>query len=303
MKVTIKQIESFLAVANEGSFSAAARRLGSAQPALSQAVRDLELELGVRLFDRTTRRVELTSAGREFMGASGKVLEDLDHAVQNARDLADRKRGRIRIAAPPLLAAVVLPQAIAEFQAQHPGIKLELVDVGTEQIVESVLNGQAECGLGTFPPGETGIERTVLMRDNLMLFCAYDSPFTGKSTVEWADLKEQPLITLTRDSGIRLLVEVGFETVRLPLKPAFEVSLVTTALALVEAGLGVAVLPTYALASAQHHKVTGKILTNPSIAREVVLIHASGRSVAPATAAFASVVRRMAQRLTPREQS
>ncbi|WP_295814031.1 LysR family transcriptional regulator [uncultured Nitratireductor sp.] len=303
MKVTIKQIESFLAVASDGNFSSAARRLGTAQPALSQAVRDLETELGVRLFDRTTRRVELTSAGREFMGSAGKVMDDLDHAIQNARDLAERKRGRIRIAAPPLLAAVVLPRAIAAFQAQHPGITLELVDVGTEQIVESVLNGQAECGLGTFPPDEAGIERTVLMRDNLMLFCDYGSAFNGHTTVDWADLKGQPLITLTRDSGIRLLVEVGFESVRLPLKPAFEVSLITTALALVEAGLGIAVLPTYALASAQHHKVTGKILTNPSIAREVVLIHASGRSVSPATAAFASVVRRMAQRLTPREQS
>ncbi len=303
MRVTIKQIESFLAVAQDGSFSSAARRLGTAQPALSQAVRDLELELGVRLFDRTTRRVELTNAGREFMGSTSKVLEDLDHAVQNARELAERKRGRVRIAAPPLLAAVVLPQAIAVFQEQHPGIAIELVDVGTEQIVESVLTGQAECGLGTFPPDEAGLERTVLMRDNLMLFCDYSSPFNGQTTVNWADLKGQPLITLTRNSGIRLLVEVGFETVHLPVKPAFEVSLITTALALVEVGLGVAVLPTYALASARNHKVTGKILTNPSIAREVVLIHASGRSVAPATAAFAKVVRRMAQRLTPREQS
>lgn len=301
MKVTIRQIESFLGVAEAGNFSRASRRLGIAQPALSQAVKDLEAELGVRLFDRTTRRVELTEAGREFWSSAGKALEDLQLAVGRTRDLAERRRGRIRVAAPPLLAAVVLPYAIAAFRARHPGITVELVDVGTEQIVEAVISGRADCGLGTFPPGEDGIERVTLMRDTLMLFCGYQSPFYSATTVRWRELGGHPLITLTRDSGIRLLVEVGFETVQLPMKPAYEVTHITTALALAEAGLGISVLPTYALVAARHHKVAGKLLVEPGIAREVVLIHASGRSVSPAVSAFSTVLRRYAQKLTPRE--
>lgn len=101
MRIAIKQIESFLAVAEYKSFSAAARHIGVAQPALSTTIRDLETELGVRLLDRTTRRVELTQAGEEFRISTSKILEDLGHAVQNTRDLAARRRGRIRIAAPP----------------------------------------------------------------------------------------------------------------------------------------------------------------------------------------------------------
>lgn len=303
MKITIKQIQQFLAVAELGSFSRASKRLGTAQPALSQAIRDLEAELSVRLFDRTTRRVELTDAGRDFQNSAAKVVEELQHAVEGVHMLAERRRGRLRIAAPPLLASVVLPQAIAEFQKRYPGITVQLADVGTEQIVESVRNGKADCGLGTFSPAEDGIERLSLVRDSLMLFCDQRSPFNGKISVQWRDLEDQPLITLTRESGIRLLVEVGFESAEIALKPTFEVSQVTTAIALVEAGLGVAVLPTYALAAARHRKVTGKLLTEPNISRDVVMIHATGRSISPAVSAFAGVVRRYAQYLTPRETS
>lgn len=303
MKITIKQMQQFLAVAELGSFSRASKRLGTAQPALSQAIRDLESELSVRLFDRTTRRVELTDAGREFQNSATKVVEELQHAVEGVHMLAERRRGRLRIAAPPLLASVVLPQAIAEFQKRYPGITVQLADVGTEQIVESVRNGKADCGLGTFSPAEDGIERLSLVRDSLMLFCDQRSPFNGKISVQWRDLEDQPLITLTRESGIRLLVEVGFEAAEIALKPTFEVSQVTTAIALVEAGLGVAVLPTYALAAARHRKVTGKLLTEPNISRDVVMIHATGRSISPAVSAFAGVVRRYAQYLTPRETS
>lgn len=301
MKITLKQIEGFLAVAEFGNFSRASKRLNTAQPALSQAIKDLEAELGVRLFDRTTRRVELTDAGREFRNSAAKAVEELEHAVEGVHQLAERRRGRLRIAAPPLLAAVVLPQAIADFQRRHPGIAVQVADINTEQIVESVRSGRADCGLGTFLPGEEGIERVVLMRDNLMLFCGEQNPFKTKKTVAWSELAGQPLITLTRDSGIRLLVEVGYETVQLPLRPAFEVSHITTALALVEAELGISVLPTYALATARHHRVSGRRLEAPTISREVVLIHASGRSVSPAVSAFSAVVRRYAQKLTPRE--
>lgn len=301
MKITLKQIEGFLAVAEFGNFSRASKRLNTAQPALSQAIKDLEAELGVRLFDRTTRRVELTDAGREFRNSAAKAVEELEHAVEGVHQLAERRRGRLRIAAPPLLAAVVLPQAIADFQRRHPGIAVQVADINTEQIVESVRSGRADCGLGTFSPGEEGIERVVLMRDNLMLFCGEQNPFKTKKTVAWSELAGKPLITLTRDSGIRLLVEVGYETVQLPLRPAFEVSHITTALALVEAELGISVLPTYALATARHHRVSGRRLEAPTISREVVLIHASGRSVSPAVSAFSAVVRRYAQKLTPRE--
>lgn len=302
MRIALRQIEAFLAVAEHGNFSTAARHLNAAQPALSQAVKDLEAELGTRLFDRTTRRVELTPAGLEFQGSTAKVLEDLEHAIQNVRDLATRRRGRIKVAAPPLLSSAILPQAIVAFRKEFPGISIELIDIGTEEIVQSVVAGKVDCGLGTFPPSEEGIERTLLMRDNLMLFCPKKHPVCAKRVVRWSDLQDQPMVALTRSSGIRLLVDIGTETAGFAAKPAFEVSLITTALALVEAGLGVSVLPSYALAAARQHAVLAKPLVDPTVSRDIVLIHASGRSISPAVAAFSGVLRSYARRLTPRRR-
>jgi len=286
MNITIRQIQSFLNVAALGSFTRAAEKMHTMQPALSQQVRDLESELGIRLFDRTTRRVELTEGGAEFRNIAAKIIEDLEAATRNAHELAERKRGRVIVAAPPLLASAVVPRAIADFRNKYPGIDVRLIDARTDQIVESVRSGQVDCGLGTFHAGEEGISTTLLGRDSLMVFCTSSHPFAHRQAVNWRELEGLPLITLTRDSGIRLLVEVGFETALIRLVPAYEVAQITTALAMVEAGLGIAVLPTYAWAGARGMKISATILS-PGIARDIAMITRTGRSIAPAVSAFA----------------
>lgn len=291
MRIAIKQIEAFLAVAEHKSFSAAARHMGVAQPALSTTIRDLETELGIRMFDRTTRRVELTQAGEEFRASSAKVLEDLGHAIQNARDLAARRRGRIRIAAPPLLSSAIVPWAIAAFHREYPGITVELLDAPALDIREEVISNNADCGLGTFSAHEEGIERTVLMRDNLALFMPAGHPLAAGAYVRWDDLPALPLIAMSRSSGIRRLMEIGAESASQVLRPKFEASLVTTALAFVGAGLGVSVLPTYALSRADQFDLVARPLVDPTVSRDLCLIRASGKSLSPAVSSFIAVLR------------
>jgi DNA-binding transcriptional LysR family regulator len=286
MNITIRQIQSFLNVADLGSFTRAAEKMHTMQPALSQQIRDLETELGIRLFDRTTRRVELTEGGAEFRTIAAKIIEDLESAARHAHDLAERKRGRVVVAAPPLLASAVVPRAIADFRKKYPGIEVRLIDARTDQIVESVRSGQVDCGLGTFHAGEEGISSTLLARDSLMVFCAADHPLSKRQAVNWRELDGLPLVTLTRDSGIRILVEVGHETAQIRLAPAYEVAQITTALAMVEVGLGIAVLPTYAWAGARAMKIAAAAL-EPAIARDIVMITRTGRAIPPAVSAFA----------------
>lgn len=285
MNITIRQIQSFLQVAALGSFTRAAEKLHTMQPALSQQVRDLEAELGIRLFDRTTRRVELTEGGVEFRNIAAKIIEDLEAAARNAHDLAERKRGRVVVAAPPLLAAAVVPRAIADFRRQYPGLSVRLIDARSDQIVELVRSGQVDCGIGTFHAGEEGITSSVLARDSLMVFCPSRHPLARRRAVSWQELDGLTLVTLTRDSGIRLLVEVGFEAARIKLVPAYEVAQITTALAMVEEDLGIAVLPTYAWAGARALNISAAPL-EPAIARDISLITRAGRSIAPAVATF-----------------
>jgi DNA-binding transcriptional LysR family regulator len=296
MNVTLRQLQAFVAVAESGNFSRAADRLHVAQSAVSVLVRELERNLVIRLFDRTTRRVELTDAGVEFRATAEKLIADLDHAVQHTHDLVERKRGRLVVAAPPLLAAALLPDAISAFQKHYPGISVALIDARTDEIVSRVKSGQADIGVGTFAADEDGLSRTRLTKDTLMFFCETSQAKINVTQPRWRDLKGLPLITLTRDSGIRALVESGYQAAGLSLdRPAFEVSQIATALALVEAGLGVSILPRYALVSCKNRNIVARVLSHPTISREVVAITRSGRSLPPAGGDFIQLLQRNAK--------
>jgi len=298
MTVSLPQLRAFLTVAEHGNFTRAAERLHMAQPALSQIVRSLEGHLGLRLFDRTTRRVELTDGGREFRDTAAKILQDLDHAIRLAGDLASRRRGRVVVAAPPLLASVLLPQTIVELRRSHPGIETVLLDTTADRIVEAVRKGEAHCGCGTFSTSEDGIERLPIGRDHLMLFCPPGSELSRRrGSVRWKDLANHPLITLTQSSGIRLRVEVGFESAQIPLSPAFEVAQITTAFALAEAGLGMTVLPSYARLAIPQTKLVARPLIEPVLSRDIVVIRRSSRAPEPAVLAFQDVLRRQMRKL------
>ena len=286
MNITIRQLQAFLQVADAGNFTRAAERMHVAQPALSQHVRDLEDELSIRLFDRTTRRVELTEGGREFRHRAEKIVADIEHAARSAHEYAERKRGRITIAAPPLLAATILPWAMAEFARDFPGIEANLIESPSDRIVEQVRAGDIECGLGTFRSGEPGISRRVLCTDSLAVFCSNTHPLAKQKRLNWRELEGLPLIAMTRDSNIRLLAELGCETAKTALIPRYEVSHITTALAMVEAGLGVSILPTYAQVAVRDARLKAIPLHRPQMTRDIVLITQSGHSPSPGLQSF-----------------
>jgi DNA-binding transcriptional LysR family regulator len=296
MTVTIRQLLHFNAVAQVGSFTRAAERLKIAQPALSLSIRELEGELRVRLFDRTTRRVELTDAGRNFLQATERLTADLDNAVRNVRDLSERKHGRIVLAAPPFLAAMIAPPAIAEYKRRFAGVEIHLIEGQSDDIVEKIRSGQADCGVGTFPIGEEGIRRDNLFTDELMAWCSARSQIAKSGSLRWSEIKTLPLISLTRSSTIRTLVDsaVGPEA-----KRAYEVSHMTTAVMLAEAGLGIAVLPAYVWGFARAFSVVPRYLVEPQIRRDVSFIYASHRALSPAAEGFFHVLRKHARAALP----
>lgn len=290
MNIEIAHLRAFLAVAGHGAFGRAARALKISQPALSARIRDLEDKVGVTLFDRTTRRVDLTEAGREFLPQARKLLDDLEAALHGLGDLARRERGRVAIACAPLLAQVLLPEIVAAFRRRHPGIRVALVDVPTGAILAKVRSGEADLGIGTFAESEPGLARARLMADTMMLFEPRKRG-AAPGAARWIEIADAPSIALTRESGLRALVERGFAAIDREVRPAFEVAQVATAVALVEAGLGVAVLPAIARKIADGRRVAIRALTQPTVAREISLIWAESRAPTPAAAAFAELAR------------
>lgn len=284
--VTMRQLRAFVAVAQDESITRAAQRLHLTPSALSMLISSLEGELAVRLFERTTRRIALTDAGLELLPAIKKVFENLDDAFDGLRQLSDRRSGRFAVATSPLLAATLLPPLLAGFRVRFPGIRVDLFDLPVDGIAQAVRSGQADFGVCTADTEMPGLVLTTLHQDRLMLACQTDHPLAERREVRWAELAGEPLALLRHGSGLRSLVERGFAEIGEPVQPAFEVAHVTTAVGLVEAGLAVSILPSYALSSTRSPGVVAVPLTAPVMERNIVALTDGQRQLSAPCEAF-----------------
>jgi DNA-binding transcriptional LysR family regulator len=289
---TLRQLRAFAAVAELGSFTAAAGRLHLTQSALSVLVRELEGVLGVRLFDRHTRRVLPTEAGRELLPRAARILAEVEAAVAGAGELRDKARGRLRLAVPQLMASTLAARAVAAFRARHPGVAIELHDTPTDQLVARVLAGEVELAIGVEVPTAAQVERRVLLRDRHWLVCPATHPLAARARVRWADLAGVPFISPTRDF-VRWLEPLLAPRGLLPV-PAHTVAYVSTALGLAAAGLGVTVVPTYGGALAQAWGLVLRPLVAPVFERDVLIYSAPGQGLTPAAEAFVGVLTALA---------
>ncbi len=299
MRPTLRQIECFQAVVELGNFSRAAERVKTTQANLSHTIRDLEAVLDARLFDRTTRRVSLTEAGRAFASGALAGLAEIDRAADSVRDLGKLRRGQVSIAAPPLLCTTILPQLVRRVADEHPNLVIKIEDVGPEIVIEQVRTGRCDLGVGTFSGEDSDVESQTALRDQLMIFVSPHHDFAGYDHVTWSQLDDQPLITLTQKSNIRLLTEMGFEQAGLSLRPHMEVNQIHSVLSLVEVNAGIAVLPAYAFTALRGRGIVARPLMEPAIIREVRLITPRDREQSAATVAVRLILRDLLRQMIP----
>lgn len=283
---TLRQLRAFVAVAQDGSITRAAQRLCLTPSALSMLISGLEGELGVRLFERTTRRLTLTEPGRELLPTVAAVFAQLDTAFDGLRQWNQRRDTRLAVAASPLLAATLVPSVMAGFRRPFPDVVLTLRDPPVHEIAALVRAGEVDLGVCTADAQASDLGATVLYRDRLMLACLNTHPLAALPEVGWADLLGEPLALVQRGSGLRPLVEQGFAELAGRLTPTYEVAQVGTAIGLVEAGLAVSVLPWYALVSARSLGVCAVPLAAPVIERNIVALTAPERPLTEAGQAF-----------------
>jgi DNA-binding transcriptional LysR family regulator len=291
MAITFRQLEAFIAVAETSNFTRASVRLRMAQPMVSGLVRELETELGFRLFDRTTRKVQLTGAAMEFLNDARRLSRDMEGVVRRARDVGTRRRGQIKVGAPPLLAAALLPKAIRAFAQSSPGVAVIVVDRSLAAIHELLTSGDIDLAVGTFRRNEDGIVRIPLVSYVFALLCRADHPLAAIRRPRWGHLAGVPLIALRRGNGIREQIEQGYAAAGLNAEPAFELDQLTTIFAMVEAGFGITVLPLYARSALPTQSVVARELTDPNVTREIDVAHREDRSLSPAGSEFVRLLR------------
>src|SRR5262245_9725241 len=220
MNFTLRDLEAFLGVTRSGNFSRAAKSLNMSQPALTVRIRHLESALGVRLLDRTTRSVALTQIGREVLPVVERVLGEISAVALNARDLAERRRGLVTVAALPSIASGLLPAAIAEFRTSHPGITVRLRDGVAQRVTELVKSGEADFGLGSPAERDPELRAAPLMSDPLGVVFPPGHPLDRREPIRLEDVLAVPLILLDGRHGVRVLIEQAFESMGAPVAPA-----------------------------------------------------------------------------------
>ena len=282
----LNDLQAFRAVAELNSFRKAAETLHVSQPAFSRRIEKLEEALGVRLLDRTTRRVSLTAVGRDFDRKVQQLLDDLDHTLLGIRGVAATRMGEVTIACVPSTVYYFLSQVISRYHERYPKIRVKVFDASANEVLSAVSRGEADFGLNFVGGQEPDIEFKPLLEERFVAACRRDHALASKRQVSWTELSSFDYISVSKASGNRLLLDQALSHVPGRPQAIYEAQHVTTMLGLVEAGLGVAAVPSIAMPGPDHPLLVSVPLVDPTVSRKVGLIRRKGRALSPAAQQF-----------------
>ena len=282
----LNDLQAFRAVVELGSFRKAAEAVNISQPALSRRIDRLEEALGVRLFERTTRSVTLTTVGRVFAPSAEQLLDDLDVALLGIRDVSSSRLGHVTIACVPSVAYYFLPGAVASYHRRFPRIRVKILDSSANEVLAAVISGEADFGVSFMGSQEPDVEFKVLLQERFVAACRRDHPLARRKRVTWNELYEYEYVSVDKTSGNRLLLDQALSAVAPRAPSVCETRHVTTMLGLVEAGLGVAAVPSMAMPGRNHHILTSVPLVEPVVNRRVGILRRRGRPLTPAAQEF-----------------
>lgn len=284
---TLRQLEAFVTVAEMRSFTAAADRLALTPSAVSQLVGELEDVLNFKLFERSTRRVGITSAGREFLASAESVLKHLRMAQTAASDVRNRAAGVVRIAAPLVVASVILPRAIKAYQQTRPKVRIHIRDAPVEKLVDAVASGDADLALGPDRACGEDIARTPLFQSPWVLWCAPTHPLARQRSVTWGQLHAYPLVAAGRDHERSVAqMHTGLPSEQ-RVTPVEIVDNISTALGLAAADVTATLAPDYVGALAKPLGLVRRRILAPEAMRYVCLYSPTQRATSPAAEGFA----------------
>jgi DNA-binding transcriptional LysR family regulator len=278
----LQQLQAFVAVAERGSFRSAADHIHLSAPALSRRIDKLETILGARLFNRTTREVELTPLGRVFLDRARAALDDLESAMLGISDIAASRSGRVTVACVPSAAIHFLPSVVRSFSERYPLIRIRVMDEAAGLVLASVVSGESDFGISFMGSQVPGVDFDPIHTDPFVLAVPRDHALAARKTLAWSELERERLIAVARSSGNRQLLDDALAKAGVNPSYRFEVSHIATLLGMVEAGLGLAAVPRLTLPPT-HPTLVGVALRKPAVSRVLGLATRHGAALrAPA---------------------
>jgi DNA-binding transcriptional LysR family regulator len=284
----LADLRAFIAAAELRSFAAAAKTLHLSVPAFSRRISNLEARLGVRLFDRTTRSMELTLLGGRFLREVTVAVHDLDRSVLGLRDVAQLTAGDVTIGCVFSAVHHFLPGVIDTFRERHPNVLVRIIEQGADGVFASVKHGEADFGINYIGMQESDVAFTPLLKEPYVLACRADHALGKRRSVRWDELAAWEHVRVSHASRNRVFIDHALAHLPALPRPVCEVQHVSSLIGLVEAGLGVAIVPQLTLP--QRPAAVVGIPLVPPVTRTIGLIRRAGRTLSPAADAFAKLL-------------
>jgi len=287
---TSRQLRAFLLVAQHRSFTRAAGALFITPSGLSVLIKELEKQLGVRLFDRTTRQVALTTSGTELFTAVQLNLHQLDTSLSRIARTEGAAGPSLSMGAPPLWAAGVA-QAIKAFRPRRPELRLQVFDGDSGTILGKVESGELDMGLGFFFKHVPGIRRIPLFRFSLIVIRANPGRGSSRPTASWTSLRGERFVTLQPSVPMQQFVDRNLAKAGISYQPGLVLNNLYTQIAMVQAGEGIAVVPSFALQECRTRGLLMSSLVNPTVHLDFYQIRKGGRKLSPVAEEFTAFLK------------
>ncbi|SDU97521.1 LysR family transcriptional regulator [Pseudomonas mucidolens] len=288
--VNLKLLQAFMLVAEHGSFRQAADLTHKSQSAVTSQIKQLESQLGVQLFHRTTRQVSLTASGVELLESAKRAVHEVERGLRRIQETTDLKRGRIFLACSTTVAATRLAKILAAFESDYPGIEVFVRELTSGDMHDSIRKGEVDFGIGPVSDLPDFNCETILT-ENLYALVPKKLHEAGGSTITMTDLAQMPLLLLNLATALRAVVDDTAKQLGLELKTRYQFNQAQTLISMANAGLGAAVLPAVVLPDDPHPDTHEMLIIEPELMRQVAIITIKGRSMSPAASRLAQLVR------------
>lgn len=282
----LRQLEYFVAVAEEASFTRAAARCRVAQPGVSAQVRRLEDELGEALLDRSGRTVRPTEVGAAVLPHARAALAAVAGVRQTIDELTGLTRGRVAVGMVVACGSLDLPAMLADFHRHHPQVEISLAEDNSDRMLAALLHGDLDLALvGLAGPPPAGIETEIVIDEPLVAAVAHDDPLAGRTRITLEAVRERTLISLPRGTGLRTCLDDACASAGIAPRIALEASNLEVLVELAAQGLGIAILP--ASTAAEHREQLHALtVTRPRLQSALALAWRGGTGNSPAARAL-----------------
>lgn len=291
MKVNLKLLGTFLAVAQNASFRKAAEQVSLSLPAVSMQIKQLEEQLGVALFQRTTRKVELTQEGEQLMISGRKAMAELEAGMTLIQHAADVQQGRLSFACVPTVSSSLLPAILTTFASKYPAVRVHVRELANKDLLEAVRRRDVDFAIGMVQERKSELDFAPVFVDEYCALLPRWYRDGDRTHISLRELARSPLLKLAGSTAFREHVDEALRANGIEIETNYEFVHVSTLVAMAEAGLGVALLPRVAIPRKTPLKVAR--VSEPALSRTIAIVTIRGHSLSPSAARLVELCHRM----------